>query len=45
MILFASRTLGLSAGVIGLAFGIGALGGVVGAVLAPRLVGASASAG
>ena len=36
MILFASRTLGLSAGVIGLAFGIGALG-VVGAVLAPRL--------
>jgi MFS family permease len=37
VILFASRTLGLSAGVIGLAFGIGALGGVVGAVLAPRL--------
>ena len=35
--LFASRTLGLSAGVIGLAFGIGALEGVVGAVLAPRL--------
>ena len=39
VILFASRTLGLSAGVIGLAFGIGALGGVVGAVLAPRLAG------
>jgi MFS family permease len=37
IILFASRTLGLSAGVIGLAFGIGALGGVLGAVLAPRL--------
>ena len=37
LILFASRTLGLSAGVIGLAFGIGALGAVVGAVLAPRL--------
>lgn len=39
IILFASRTLALSAGVIGLAFGIGALGGVVGAVLAPRLAG------
>ena len=37
LVLFASRTLGLSAGVIGLAFGIGALGGLLGAVMAPRL--------
>ena len=37
LVLFASRTLGLSAGVIGLAFGIGALGGLLGAVVAPRL--------
>jgi len=36
LILFASRTLGLEAGQIGLAFGIGALGGLVGAVLASR---------
>jgi MFS family permease len=37
VVLFASRTLGLSPGVIGLAFGIGALGGVLGAVVATRL--------
>lgn len=36
LILFASRSLGLSAGVIGLAFGIGATGGLLGAVLASR---------
>jgi MFS family permease len=36
-ILFASRTLGLPAGVIGLAFGLGAIGGLLGALLAPRL--------
>ena len=34
VVLFASRTLGLSAGMIGLAFGIGAFGGLAGAVLA-----------
>lgn len=39
VVLFASRTLGLSPGAIGLVFGIGAVGGVVGAVLAPRLAG------
>ncbi len=37
VILFASRELDLGAGVIGLAFGIGATGGLVGAVAAPRL--------
>jgi MFS family permease len=37
LVLFASRTLGLPSGVIGLAFGIGALGGLAGAVVAPRL--------
>jgi MFS family permease len=37
VVLFASRTLGLSAGVIGLAFGVGAVGGLVGAVLAGRI--------
>ncbi len=37
MILFASRELGLSAGAIGLAFGVGATGSVVGAALAPRV--------
>jgi MFS family permease len=37
VVLFASRELGLSAGLIGLAFGIGALGGLLGAVVAPRL--------
>jgi MFS family permease len=36
-VLFASRTLGLSAGLLGLAFGLGALGGLAGAALAPRL--------
>lgn len=34
VLLFASRTLGLSADVIGLAFGVGAVGGLAGAVLA-----------
>ncbi|MET0416746.1 MAG: MFS transporter [Actinoplanes sp.] len=37
LILFASRTLGLSGGVIGLALGVGAAGGLAGALLAPRL--------
>ena len=37
LVLFASRNLGLSAGVIGFAFGIGAVGGLLGAVAAPRL--------
>jgi MFS family permease len=37
VVLYASRTLGLSAGTIGLAFGVGALGGLVGAVLAGRI--------
>lgn len=37
VILFASRSLGLSAGVIGLAFGVGATGGLLGAVLASRV--------
>ncbi len=37
VILFASRSLGLPAGTIGLAFGIGATGGLVGAVLASRV--------
>ena len=37
IILYASRSLGLSAGVIGLAFGIGATGGLLGVVLAGRL--------
>jgi predicted MFS family arabinose efflux permease len=36
-VLFASRTLGLSPGLLGLAFGLGALGGFLGAVLTPRL--------
>ncbi|MDE9365070.1 MFS transporter [Luteipulveratus sp. YIM 133132] len=36
-ILYASRVLGLSAGVIGLAFGVGSFGGLAGAVLAPRV--------
>jgi MFS family permease len=39
IVLFASRTLGLTAGLIGLAFGLGALGGLLGAVAAPRLSG------
>jgi MFS family permease len=37
VVLFAIRTLGLSAGVIGLAFGLGAIGGLLGAVVTPRL--------
>ncbi|MEV6492975.1 MFS transporter [Actinoplanes sp. NPDC051633] len=37
VVLFASRSLGLSAGLIGLAFGLGAVGGLLGAVVAPRL--------
>lgn len=37
LILFASRTLGLSAGTIGLAFGIGATGSLLGAVAADRI--------
>lgn len=37
LVLYASRELGLSAGVIGLAFGVGALGGLAGALLAPRV--------
>jgi len=37
LILFASRNLGLDAGTIGLAFGIGAAGGLVGAALARPL--------
>jgi MFS family permease len=37
IVLFASRELDLSPGVIGLVFGIGATGGLVGAVIAPRL--------
>ncbi|HET7386382.1 MAG TPA: MFS transporter [Nocardioidaceae bacterium] len=39
LVLFASRELGLSAGQIGLAFGVGAAGGLVGAVTAPKLSG------
>jgi MFS family permease len=37
LVLFASRNLGLSAGVIGLAFGIGATGGLLGAIAAAPL--------
>lgn len=37
VVLYASRTLGLSAAAIGLAFGVGAIGGLVGAVLAGRI--------
>ena len=37
MVLFASRELSLTPGVIGLAFGIGAAGALLGAVLAPKL--------
>lgn len=37
VILYANRSLGLSAGAIGLAFGVGALGGLAGAVLAGRI--------
>jgi Na+/melibiose symporter-like transporter len=37
VVLFASRTLGLPSGLIGVALGVGAVGGLIGAVLAPRL--------
>jgi MFS family permease len=37
VVLFANRSLGLSAGTIGLAFGIGSTGALLGAVLAPRI--------
>jgi len=37
LVLYASRDLGLSAGAIGIAFGGGALGGLAGAALAPRV--------
>lgn len=37
LVLFASRTLGLPSGVLGLAFGVGAAGGLAGALLAPTL--------
>ena len=37
VVLYASRTLGLSAAAIGLAFGVGAVGGLLGAVLASRV--------
>ncbi|MEU8703636.1 MFS transporter [Streptomyces sp. NPDC048565] len=37
IVLFANRSLGLSAGVIGLAFGLGATGSLLGAVSAPRI--------
>ncbi len=47
LILFASRELGLPAGVIGLAFGVGAVGSVLGAALTPfvtRFIGAGRTA-
>ncbi|MEV0784011.1 MFS transporter [Streptomyces sp. NPDC050423] len=37
IVLFAGRSLGLSAGAIGIAFGIGATGSLLGAVSAPRI--------
>ncbi|MET8360070.1 MFS transporter [Micromonospora sp. NPDC005171] len=37
LVLYASRELDLSAGAIGIAFGFGALGGLAGAALAPRI--------
>ncbi|MGW5672650.1 MFS transporter [Micromonospora sp. NPDC003776] len=37
LVFFASRTLGLPAGLLGLALGVGAAGGLLGAVVAPRL--------
>lgn len=50
VVLFARRSLGLSAGVIGLAFGVGATGALLGAVIAPAMsrrigVGRSIAAG
>jgi MFS family permease len=38
VLLFANRSLGLSAGVIGVSMGVGAVGGLLGAVLANRMV-------
>ncbi len=38
VLLFASRTLGLSSGVIGVSMGVGAVGGLLGAVLANKMV-------
>ncbi|WP_331734218.1 MFS transporter [Streptomyces atratus] len=37
MVLFASRVLGLSAGVVGLTLGVGSTGAFLGAILAPRI--------
>lgn len=37
IVLFAVRELGLSAGIVGLAFGIGSTGALVGAVIAPKV--------
>lgn len=37
VVLFASRNLGLTAGLIGVAFGIGATGSLLGAVIAPKV--------
>ncbi|MER7672539.1 MFS transporter [Kitasatospora sp. NPDC096128] len=37
IVLFAVRDLGLSAGIVGLAFGIGSTGALVGAVIAPKV--------
>jgi Na+/melibiose symporter-like transporter len=37
VVLFATRTLGLPVGIIGVALGLGALGGLAGAALTPRL--------
>jgi MFS family permease len=50
IVLFATRTLGLSAGVIGLALGVGSTGALLGAVIAPKIsrwmgVGRSIAAG
>jgi MFS family permease len=36
-VLYASRTLGLSAGLIGITLGVGAVGALIGAVVAPRI--------
>ena len=36
-VLYASRTLGLSAGLIGVTLGVGAVGALIGAVVAPRI--------
>lgn len=44
LVLFANRVLQLSPGAIGLAFGVGATGGLLGAVASPRSPAASASA-